>query len=74
MVSLAGPTVLFHMRRVGSGTADVDSAAIVIGDGSTGKVRYNWAASDTASVGPYEGEFEVTFADSTIEIFPNSGS
>lgn len=41
--------------------------------GSAGKVRYNWSASDTASVGTYEGEFEVTFADSTIETFPNSG-
>ena len=64
VVSLTGATVRFHMRRVGSGTAGVDSAAIVIGDGS---------ASDTASVGTYEGEFEVIFADGTIETFPNSG-
>ena len=61
------------MCRVGRGTAGVDGAAVVIGDGSAGKVRYNWSASDTASVGTYEGEFEVTFADSTIETFPNSG-
>ena len=58
VVSLAGATVRFHMRRVGRGTA--------------GKVRYNWSVSDTASVGNYEGEFEVAFADSTIEAFTNS--
>ena len=74
VANLAGATVRFHMRRVGSsGTAGVDSAAFVIGDGTTGKVRYNWSAADTASVGTYEGEFEVTFADATIETFPNNG-
>ena len=45
----------------------------MIGDGSAGKVRYNWSASDTASLGTYEGESEVTFADSPIETFPNNG-
>ena len=73
VVSLAGATMWFHMRRVGSGTASVDSAAVVIGDGSAGKVRYNWSASDTASLGTHEGESEVTFADSTVETFPNNG-
>ena len=73
VVSLAGATVRFHMRRVGSGTAEVDSADVVIRDGSAGKVRYNWATSDTASVGICEGESEVTFADSTIATIPNNG-
>ena len=62
----------FHMYKVGSSTAGVDSVTFVIGDWSARNVRYNWSASDTASVGTYEGEFEVTFADSTIETFPNN--
>jgi len=39
----------------------------------SGLVRYNWQAADTATVGSYQVEFEVTYADATVETFPNDG-
>jgi len=38
-----------------------------------GLVRYNWTAADTDTVGSYQAEFEVTYADASIETFPNDG-
>jgi len=36
-------------------------------------VRYNWIAADTDTIGSYQAEFEVTYADASIETFPNDG-
>ena len=71
-VDLTGASVRFHMRKVGKGTAVVDGAATITG-ALTGQVRYAWSGSDTASIGTYNGEFEVTYSDGTIETFPNNG-
>ena len=71
-VDLTGATVRFHMRKVGKGAAVVDSAATIIG-ALTGQVRYAWSASDTALIGTYNGEFEVTYSDNSVETFPNNG-
>jgi hypothetical protein len=35
--------------------------------------RNAWSASDTATAGLYEAEFELTNTDGTIETFPNNG-
>ena len=35
--------------------------------------RNSYSASDTASIGSFRGEFEVTFATGLIETYPNSG-
>ena len=51
----------------------VDSAGTIVGNASDGKVRNYWSASDTAAIGTYIGEFEVTYADTTVETFPNNG-
>jgi len=70
--NLAGATVVFHFRKT-RGVASVVSAAAVVVDPATGQVRYDWTESDTAASGNFEGEFEVTYADGSIETFPNEG-
>jgi len=71
-INLTGTTVRFHMRRIGSSQILVDAAAIVVTP-LQGLVRYDWTATDTESTGSFQAEFEVTYADETIETFPNDG-
>jgi len=71
-IDLTNATCRFHMRKIGSTTVSVDEAAQIVTE-ATGIVQYNWTASDTATVGSYQGEFEVTYPDNTIETFPNNG-
>lgn len=40
---------------------------------TSGIVKYVWQSSDTAEPDTCRAEFEVTYADSTIETFPNNG-
>lgn len=69
--SLDGASVVFKMRKSGSTTATVNSAAVVT-NASKGEVTYTWSASDTATVGSYEGEFEVTYSGGGVQTFPNN--
>lgn len=71
VVSLTGATVVFSMAA--AGVVKVDNAAATLSDASGGVVYYAWAAGDTDTPGVYDGEFEVTFSDGTVETFPNSG-
>lgn len=69
-VSLVGATVRFHMRKLGGTQTKVDAAATVV-NALAGTVRYSWIAADTNTVGSYQAEFEVTYADASVETFPN---
>jgi hypothetical protein len=71
-VTLTGATVKFHMRSSRRGSTPIVGNASIV-DPLAGRVKYEWAASDTASTGDYEVEFEVTFADGKIETYPNEG-
>ena len=71
-VNLTGATVRFHMRAVGGNEVVVDDAVTVVTPLS-GIVRYDWSADDTDTIGSYQAEFEVTYADASIETFPNDG-
>ena len=71
-IDLTGATVRFHMRAVGASQVTVDAAATLVTPAS-GTVRYDWQADDTDTVGSYQAEFEVTYADGSIETFPNDG-
>jgi len=66
-VDLSDPAVVvkFHMGTV------VNAAAVVV-DGTSGIVRYDWKAADTVTAGRFPAEFEVTYADETVETFPNN--
>lgn len=70
-INLTGATVRFHMRVLGANNTKVDAAATVI-SASAGIVQYNWIAADTNTIGTYTAEFEVTYADNTVETFPNN--
>lgn len=70
-VDLTGATIRFHMIDKDD-TVIVDDAAVVAG-AATGEARYDWSAADTATVGGFRAEFEVTHSDSSIETFPNNG-
>lgn len=71
-IDLSGASVQFHMKAV-DGTLKVD-AAMDITDASNGVVQYDWQTGDTDTVGAYYVEFEVTYADASIETFPNNGN
>jgi hypothetical protein len=71
-VDLTGATVMFHMKSV-DGTVKVDQQ-MTITDDTGGVVQYDWQSGDTDTVGTYYVEFEVTYADASIETFPNNGN
>lgn len=71
-INLTGGSVRFHMRAKSDGTTKVDAAATIVG-ATDGTIKYAWAAGDTDTNGRYEAEFEVTYADTTVETFPNAG-
>lgn len=70
-INLTGATARFHMRQSGSSTVLIDAAAVIVS--VAGIVEYRWTSLNTATVGGYEGEFEVTYSDGKIETFPSDG-
>ena len=72
LAALTGATVVFKMRKVGETSVTVNSSATVTSVDNA-EVTYTWSASDTSTVGSYEGEFEVTYSSGGVQTFPNSG-
>lgn len=72
-VSTIGASVVFSMRRQ-AGAAVISRAPAVIGGlGPDVFLRWDWREGDTAEPGGYEAEFEMTYADGTVETWPNAG-
>ena len=71
-VNVTGASVEFHMRLKNAAATTVSAAGEVV-DGAAGTIKYQWLTNDTGVVGTYEGEFQITYADTTIETFPNKG-
>lgn len=61
--------VVFSMRESTSQTIKVTRQAAVFTPGDN-RVEYRWQAGDTDTAGEYEAEWEVTFADGTVQTFP----
>lgn len=65
-------SVQFFMRLQGdTGPPKVDAAAVVTDD-VNGEVTYTWVAGDTDTVGTFEAEFQITWADGGIQTIPNN--
>lgn len=72
-IDLTGATVVFNMKNARSGAVVVDrGAAVVVTATGTPTVRYDWQPADTGAAGQYQAEFEITYADGSIETFPNT--
>tara|TARA_R110000796_G_scaffold20547_2_gene61081 strand:+ start:242 stop:562 length:321 start_codon:yes stop_codon:yes gene_type:complete len=71
-VSLTEATVKLHMKSL-DGVVKVNEI-MTITDGNGGVVQYDWKAGDTDTVGSYSVEFQVTYADASVETFPNDGN
>jgi hypothetical protein len=71
VVDLTGAAVRFIMARKGATDALVDEQATIV-DADEGIVKYSWASGDTATIGKFIAEWEVTFLDGRSETFPNS--
>lgn len=72
-INLAGATAVFNLRPITArGASPIERASATIED-TKGVLGYAFAAAQTSVAGVYHGEFEVTYGDSTIETFPNTG-
>jgi len=67
---LTNATVQFVLTEPESGDTVVESDAVVT-DAESGKVAYEWDASDTSDAGVYNGEFVVQYQTGT-ETFPTT--
>ena len=68
-IDLTGADVVMHMKSV-NGVLKVSEEMTIV-DAANGVVKYDWVTGDTDTVGTYYVEFQVTYADLTIETFPN---
>ena len=72
VVNVTGATVVFNMRVRPAGTTKVDKQACTINTAVLGDVQYAFTATNTNTADRYEGEFQVTYSDSSVQTFPNN--
>ena len=66
--------IQFEMWTQDKATKKVDdNVNTSIVDGPAGQINYTWQTGDTDTVGTFLSRFIVTFADGSIETFPNGG-
>jgi hypothetical protein len=63
-------SAVFNMRSL-AGSVYISRGSAAITSASTGVVTYNWGTADARTVGSYEAEIEIVWANGTIETFPN---
>ncbi len=68
-VDLTGCSVRLSYQNLRTGTTRSQDA-IVGNPATSGVVRYEWQAVDTAEVGPCLGQWEVTWRDGRVACFP----
>lgn len=74
-VNLTGASAVFNMRlATNPGTVVASRRPATVLAGTTGGVEYTLQASETATNGTYQAEFEITFADGGILTFPSGAN
>lgn len=69
-INLTGWTVRLNMSAVGSTHRTIDNATVSVTNATGGAVSYAWGASDTASTGLFNLEFEGTNGSGLERTFP----
>ena len=70
-IDVTSATIAFHMNS-SDGTVKVDAAGAIV-TAASGIIKYVWATGDLDTVGTYNCEFQITFADTTILTVPSKG-
>jgi len=70
-VDLTTATGVVFRMGITPGSPKVDAAAVVV-TASEGRVKYEWDAADVDTVGEYNGEWVITYADG-VQVVPSSG-
>lgn len=70
-IDLTGATVVFNMRQRSDSSVKVNRGAVTLVVAASGQVKYPWQAGDTDTVGVFDGEFEITHADTTVQTVPS---
>lgn len=74
VLPMAGSEVVrFHMRPKVAGAGPTVNQLAVIADATKALVRYTPQLAEVGTAGSYDIEWEVTFADGSIETFPANG-
>ena len=66
-------SVTFNMRTAGTTGAPKVSQTLTIVTAASGRVQHDWGSTDLDTVGSFEYEFEILWADGTKETVPNDG-
>lgn len=64
-------TAVFNMRAHAGTAVKVNRAGGTITNAATGEVTYKWEATDTDTVGTFDAEIEIGWADGKVETFPS---
>jgi len=72
-VDITGASVKFHLRSLADNSVKITDGSVSVTNATEGAVRFEWTTTNTNTSGNYQGEFQVTFADATVESFPNNG-
>jgi hypothetical protein len=64
-IDLTGATVVIKIRQVGATTL-TDTVTATLVDATNGRVVFGWSSATWAAAGEYDGEIEITGADTTI--------
>lgn len=72
-VDLTDATSIRFLARQTDNETNLIEGEADITDVENGVITYTWAEGDTATVGEYDIEVEVTWDDGGVETFPNEG-
>ena len=66
-VDLTGCTVKLYVGKEGdNGARIVNGGSVTVTDGTAGALEYTFSASETASAGEYDAQFEITYAGGEV--------